>query len=155
MRDLYEVLGVAKDATAGEIKKAYRRLAHQYHPDKNPSDSAAEERFKEATHAYDVLGDPDKRQKYDRWGNAGIGGGRPEDYARGFGQNVGDVFSEIFGDFFGGKKQRQNERGRDREINLSVDFATAVTGGEHTIDIVRRQRCETCTGTGARPGSSP
>ena len=166
MRDLYEVLGVNRDASASDIKKAYRSLAHRYHPDKNPGNSSAEEKFKEATHAYDILCDADKRQRYDRFGAAGVGAGGPSDYAQagaGFAQNVGDVFSEIFGDFFkgarpgapGGGPRQPREKGRDRSIPLTIDFATAVSGGERTVEVTRSQRCGSCTGTGAKPGTTP
>ena len=164
MRDLYEVLGVNRDASASDIKKAYRSLAHRYHPDKNPGNAGAEEKFKEATHAYDILGDADKRQRYDRFGAAGVGGGGPQDYAQagaGFAQNVGDVFSEIFGDFFKGARppgagpRQPREKGRDRNVHLSVDFAAALAGGERTVEVTRAERCGTCTGTGAKPGTTP
>lgn len=161
MKDYYDVLGVGRDATPVEIKKAYRRLAHRYHPDKNPGDKSAEERFKEASQAYDVLGDTDKRQRYDRFGHAGVGGGGgggAEDFGfgrGGFAHNVGDVFGEIFGDFFGRKTGRPQERGKDRTVNLEIDFATAVHGGERTLDVLRHQRCARCSGTGAKPGTTP
>lgn len=167
MRDLYEVLGVNRNASAGEIKKAYRSLAHRYHPDKNPGNASAEEKFKEATHAYDILSNADKKQRYDRFGAAGVGGGGPQDYAQagaGFAQNVGDVFSEIFGDFFKGGRpdapgaaggRQTREKGRDRSVSLTIDFAAAVTGGERTVEVARNQRCGTCTGTGAKPGTTP
>ncbi len=156
MRDLYEVLGVSRGASSAEIKKAYRKLAHKYHPDKNPDDKHAEERFKEASMAYEVLSDDDKRRRYDRLGAAGVGMGG-EGGAQGFGaQNFGDVFSELFGDFFGGKGRRPHkERGKDRSYNLEVDFRTAVFGGERSIEVTRQVRCPTCTGTGSKPGTSP
>ncbi|HET6344500.1 MAG TPA: molecular chaperone DnaJ [Myxococcota bacterium] len=160
MRDFYEVLGVQRDATPNEIKKAYRRLAHQYHPDKNPGDTAAEERFKEATHAYDILSDTAKRQRYDRFGAAGVGAGGADDFGfgrggAGFAQGVGDVFSEIFGDFFGRRGPKQQERGRDKTLTLNIPFEAAVHGGERVVDVTRSQRCGTCSGTGSRPGSAP
>ena len=152
-RDYYEVLGIGREATDAAIKKAYRKLAHRLHPDKNPNDPTAEERFKEVSQAYDVLSDPEKRRRYDRFGRAGPGFG--DFRSSGFTQNVGDVFSEIFGDFFGRREGRSRERGRDRVVSLTVDFHTAVLGGEREIDVPRSRRCETCSGTGAAPGSAP
>lgn len=163
MRDYYEVLGLQRDATTQEVKKAYRKLAHKYHPDKNADDKSAEERFKEATEAYEVLSDADKRKRYDRFGAAGVGngGGAAGDpygfggAGAGFAQNVGDVFGDIFGDFFGRRGgNAQPQRGRDRQVAMHIDFHTAVHGGERTIEVSRAQRCATCKGTGARPGTS-
>lgn len=161
MRDFYDILGVSRTADEKEIKRAYRRLAHELHPDKNPDNKQAEERFKEATIAYDVLSDPKKRKKYDRVGAAGWSGTSSpgaadfEEAAR----NVGDVFSEIFGDFFRSGKRpagsARKERGPDRRVDLSIDFETAVKGGERIVDIDRATRCTVCAGTGAKPGSSP
>ncbi len=154
MTDYYEVLGVARDATPDEIKTAYRRLAHRYHPDKNPDDKVGEERFKEASRAYEVLSDPPKRAKYDRHGPGAFAGARGEDYA-GFGRNVSDLFGEIFSDFFSRREKRGRARGRDRLYTLDIDFVTAVFGGEHVLEVTRHEPCETCSGTGARPGSLP
>ncbi len=161
MRDLYEVLEVERGASQPDIKKAYRKLAHEYHPDKNDGDPKAEKRFKEISQAYDVLGDEKKRQQYDRFGASGAGG-NPFAGGAGFaggaqGQGFGDVFSEIFGDFFGGRGRAAGARtrGADRTIRLKVDFKTAALGGERTLDIDRSKSCETCTGTGAKPGSTP
>jgi molecular chaperone DnaJ len=155
VRDLYEVLGVNKGAPKSEIKKAYRRLAHKYHPDKNPGDKTAEERFKEASMAYEILSDDEKRRRYDHLGAAGIGGGAAG--GPGFGQNVGDVFSDLFGEFFGGRGRQKpaRERGRDRQYTLEVDWRTAVFGGEQAIEVTRQTRCTSCSGTGSKPGSSP
>jgi len=153
MRDLYETLGVARQASAAEIKKAYRRLAHKLHPDKNPDNHEAEERFKEATLAYEVLGDPAKRRRYDELGSLGAGLHGHEGGAGA--QNFGDVFGEIFGDFFGGRKKPPRERGADRVVTLAVDFATAVFGGERTLEVPRPSACRACSGTGAKPGSAP
>ncbi|MFC1610173.1 molecular chaperone DnaJ [Myxococcota bacterium] len=153
MRDFYDVLGVDRDATKKEIKQAYHRLAHKFHPDKNPDDRAAEDRFKEATRAYDVLSNPDKRRKYDRLGPTGFQDGG-QDFRSGF-SGFGDVFSEIFGDFFGRKHSGVGKRGRDRTYTLDIEFHTAVLGGEHTIEVSRASRCKHCSGTGSHPGSSP
>ncbi|MBI3178241.1 MAG: molecular chaperone DnaJ, partial [Deltaproteobacteria bacterium] len=154
MKDYYEVLGVSRDATPEEIKTSYRRLAHRYHPDKNPGDKAGEERFKEASRAYEVLSDLDKRRRYDRHGRAAFEGAGADAYA-GFGRNVSDLFGEIFSDFFSRKEKRGRARGRDRVYPLDVDFLPAVFGGERTLEVIRHDRCETCSGTGARPGSLP
>lgn len=151
MRDFYETLGVVRNATPEEIKRAYRRLAHKYHPDKNPDDASAEERFKEASYAYEVLSDPKTRKKYDRFGPAAFRHGGPRPGGFGF----GDVVSEIFGDFFGRRSSRRGNKGRDRVFELRIDFRTAVLGGEKTIEVPRNERCKVCTGTGSRPGTSP
>ncbi len=155
MRDFYEILSVPRSASADEIKKAYRRLAHEYHPDKNPGDAAAEERFKEASQAYEVLSNPKHRKKYDRFGAAAFGGIPGWGDFRASGQSVGDVFSEIFGDFFGRKRRNERERGRDRTYTLRLDFKTAALGGERSIEVPRNERCNPCSGTGSKPGSSP
>ncbi len=154
MRDPYEVLGVQRNANETEIKKAYRRLAHRYHPDKNPGDKSAEERFKETTAAYELLSDPQKKQRYDTMGAAGFSAEGFTPGSAGFNQNFGAVFGEIFGDFFG-KKGRTKERGKDRVVRLSIDFKTAALGGQKNLPLTRRFRCETCTGTGSKPGSAP
>lgn len=158
VRDFYDILGVSRQASEKEIKRAYRKLAHELHPDKNPDDHAAEERFKEATVAYDVLSDAQKRKRYDRVGPAGWGGSAGAPDFEEAAKNVGDVFSEIFGDFFRGRRPSPNsrrERGRDRRVDITVDFETAVRGGEHLVDVERNERCMHCAGTGAKPGSSP
>ncbi len=149
-RDYYEVLGVARDADDRELKTAYRRLAHEVHPDKNPGDQRAEELFKEATHAYQVLSNPESRRRYDRFGPSAFEAGKGAPHATHF----GDVFSEIFGDFFS-RRGKGKTKGRDRTFDLHLDFVTAALGGERTLEVPRAQRCSTCTGTGARPGTSP
>jgi molecular chaperone DnaJ len=151
MRDLYAALGVDRKATTQEIKRAYRQLAHRFHPDKNPNDLSAEERFKEVTRAYTILSHTDQRRKYDRFWPAG----NFSESAAGFGQNVSDVFSEMFADFFGKKTARKAGRGQDRRLALSLEFRTAVLGGTEVVEVPRHVRCTTCSGTGARPGSSP
>ena len=172
-RDYYEVLGVAKNATADEIKSAYRKLAMKYHPDCNPGDKAAEEKFKEAAEAYDVLHDADKRARYDQFGhqafaNGGGGGG----FGAG-GMNMDDIFSmfgDIFGgrggggasfrfdDFFGGGRQRAadpsaSRRGDDMTFRLEIDFDEAIFGSERTLELTLPVECSECKGTGAAPGS--
>lgn len=149
MRECYEVLGLRRSASADEIKAAYRRLAHQYHPDKNPGDRLAEERFKEATQAYEILGDAHKRRRYDRFGPAAFGGADT-----GF-HNVSDVFSGIFGDFFGKNRKPARHRGPDRTVSLKIGFVDAIFGATRTLRLPHHERCETCAGTGAEPGSTP
>lgn len=155
MKDPYEVLGVPKTATQAELKKAYRKLAHQLHPDKNPNNPTAEARFKEVTQAYDLLSDDNKRRQYDQFGAGAFDPGSEPFRRGGFGQGFGDVFGDIFSDFFGGRRGRGSERGADRRYSLPIDFHTAIRGGERTIDVPRHQGCDSCAGTGAKPGSSP
>ncbi len=154
-RDYYEVLGVSRTATPQEMKSAYRKLAIQFHPDKNPGDAAAEEKFKECTEAYEVLSDAEKRARYDRFGHqapGGFGGG-----AQGF-NDISDIFGDIFGEMFGGgRRQRNNggrQRGSDLRYNLSIGFTEAATGTEAKIKIPRHRSCETCKGLGAKPGTT-
>ena len=146
MRDLYTVLGISRDASPQEIKKAYRRLAHRYHPDKNPDSSRAEERFREATEAYEILSDREKRERYDMLGlqNENDEGSVPEAPRQ---NRVGDVFSDIFGDFFR-RKNKIPRRGKDKKYTLRVQFKTAIQGGERTIDIPRVRVCVACEGRG-------
>jgi molecular chaperone DnaJ len=158
-KDLYKVLGVGKGASAEEIKKAYRRLARKYHPDRNPGDAEAEERFKEVQQAYDILSDPEKRRQYDR------GGVNPFAGAGGFGGQGGfdaSTFSDILSNLFGGARSRAGgartttaERGRDLETEVSLTFEQAVEGAEVSLSVPTSQRCATCHGTGARPGTAP
>src|SRR3989442_6493407 len=157
-RDYYEVLAVSRDATEEEIKKAYRKLAVRYHPDKNPDDRrAAEERFKELSEAYQVLSDPGRRAQYDRFGHAAFeqGGATGFDFAAGF----EDILGDLFGDFFGTGRarggQRRARRGQDLQYQLEVAFEEAACGCEKTISIPRIMRCETCQGQGAKPGTTP
>lgn len=170
-RDYYEVLGVSKTATADEIKSAYRKLAMKYHPDRNPGDKVAEEKFKEAAEAYDVLHDPQKRQRYDQFGHAGMEGG-------GFGgqnMNMDDIFSmfgDIFGgrgggfsggfggfeDLFGGGRSRRMDpnapqRGEDMTFRLDIDFDEALFGSERTIDLTLPGQCPDCGGSGSADGA--
>ncbi len=159
-RDYYEVLEVSRTASDQEIKSAYRKLALKYHPDRNPGDKAAEDRFKESAEAYAVLADTDKRHLYDRFGHAGLGGA-----ATGFDPNtftgfedilggLGDIFG--FGDVFGGARRRAGpQRGADLRYDLEISFDEAARGAETSIQIPRQETCEACSGSGASPGSKP
>ena len=156
-RDYYEVLGVNRNASETEIKKAYRRLAIQFHPDKNPGDKQAEEKFKELSEAYAVLSDPQKRASYDQFGHAGVNGaggfsGGGFDFG---GTPFEDIFSDIFGDIFGGGSRRagRGQRGDDLRYNLTISFEEAAFGTEKKLQLPRRQPCEVCSGSGARPGT--
>lgn len=162
-RDFYEVLGVGRSATEAEIKSAYRKLALKYHPDRNPGDKSAEEKFKEAAEAYAVLADADKRAAYDRFGHAGVGGAGgpgagfdPTIFAD-FGDilgGLGDLFG--FGDVFGGGRRRGGaQRGADLRYDLEISFDEAFNGAETTIQIPREETCDSCKGSGAAPGSAP
>lgn len=154
-RDYYEVLGVARDANADEVKKAYRRLAHRYHPDKNPGNKESEERFKEISEAYEVLSNPEKRQAYDRFGLAGAPRGF-EGFGD-FGGGFGSVFDDLFEGFFGGTSRRHAgpQRGSDLRYNLEVTFEEAAFGAEKEIGVPRLENCERCRGTGAKLGTHP
>ncbi|ABS28651.1 molecular chaperone DnaJ [Anaeromyxobacter sp. Fw109-5] len=158
-RDYYEVLGVERAADETAIKTAYRKLAHQFHPDKNPGDKKAEDRFKEASEAYEVLSDPDKRARYDRFGHAG-GGGFPggDGFPFGGAATINDIFGDIFGEMFGGgggRRQRQRTRGSDLRYHLEISFEEAAFGTVARITIPRPKACETCRGSGAKPGTGP
>lgn len=158
-RDYYEVLGVSKTSSDDEIKKAYRKLAKKYHPDMNPGDKEAEVKFKEASEAYAVLSDPDKRRQYDQFGHAAFEGGGAG--AGGFdfsGMDMGDIFGDIFGDLFGGGSRRASNgprRGANLRASVRVTFEEAVFGCEKEIEIVLKDQCPTCHGSGAKPGTSP
>jgi molecular chaperone DnaJ len=157
-RDYYEVLGVQKTVSAQELKSAFRKVALQYHPDRNPGDTAAEEKFKEASEAYEVLSDPDRRARYDRFGHAGVGGAAGGDPFGGFqGVNINDIFGEIFGDIFGGRggRGRVSNRGSDLRFNLEISFEEAAFGCKPKVTIPRPKKCETCTGTGSKSGAGP
>ncbi|MFP5527237.1 molecular chaperone DnaJ [Peptococcus simiae] len=162
-RDYYEVLGVDKDATDQDIKKAFRKKARKYHPDVNPDDKEAEKRFKEVNDAYETLSDPQKRQQYDQFGPdgpqfGGFGGG-PGAGGAGFGgdfSDIGDIFNMFFGGAAGGGGRPHGpRRGNDLRADLLIDFETAVFGGKETITLTRRKVCDTCHGTGAKAGTSP
>ncbi|AOV17332.1 molecular chaperone DnaJ [Acidihalobacter aeolianus] len=152
-RDYYEVLGVERSAGDDELKKAYRRLAMKYHPDRNPDDDEAMERFKEAKEAYEVLSDAQKRAAYDQFGHAGLGGAGAG--AGGFGGGgFGDIFEDIFGDIFGGGRGRERAyRGADLQYNLDLTLEEAVFGTEVKIRVPTVVTCQTCDGSGARPGT--
>lgn len=156
LRDYYDILGVSRDATEDEIKSSYRNLAKKYHPDLNPDDEEAEGKFKEATEAYEVLSDPNKRQKYDLLGHAGVNG-QSGGYGQGFGgfeDIFGDIF-DIFGGGFGGSTTRKGPvRGADLRYNLDLTFEEAVFGCERDIEVRKSEKCNTCEGTGVEPGSS-
>ena len=163
-RDYYEVLGVPKDADDAAIKKAYRQLAKKYHPDINPGDKEAEAKFKEASEAYAVLSDADKRRQYDQFGHAafdGSGGGTGGFDFSNMGDIFGsDIFGDIFGDLFGGSSSRRRNsngpmRGSDVRTSVRITFAESVTGTSKKLDIILKETCNTCHGTGAKPGTSP
>ena len=163
-RDYYEVLGVDKSADDATLKKAYRQLAKKYHPDVNPGDKEAEAKFKEATEAYSVLSDPDKRRQYDQFGHAAFenGGGGGAGGFGGFdfnGADMGDIFGDIFGDLFGGGGRRRANNGPMKGANLrarvNITFEEAVFGCDKELEIVLKDECTTCHGTGAKPGTQP
>jgi molecular chaperone DnaJ len=154
-RDYYEVLGVNRDASDEEIKKAYRKLAMKHHPDRNPDNPKAEEHFKEAKTAYEILSDGQKRSAYDQYGHAGVEQGA----GGGFGGSAGgfsDAFGDIFGDIFGGGRSRSNvHRGADLQYNLEISLEEAARGTETKIRIPTQEECGTCHGSGAKPGTQP
>jgi molecular chaperone DnaJ len=162
-RDYYEVLGLTSSASADEIRKAYRQAALKYHPDRNPGDKSAEDKFKEATEAYSVLSDEQKKNAYDRFGHAGLGGAGV-DFS---GVGVNDIlnhFQDMFSDFFGGfggfgaaqpGRRRQAQRGQDVRVSAEISLADAMHGGKHEIEIHGQAPCDRCSGTGAKPGTAP
>ena len=159
-RDYYDVLGVARDASVDEIKKAYRGLAVKYHPDRNPGDSVAEESFKEASQAYAVLSDPEKRARYDRFGHQGVEGQPFTGFDPGafgdFADILGDLFG--FGDIFGGRQGRGRQgrrRGHDLQYTLRISLDEAARGVERSIRVPRLENCDTCDGSGSKPGTTP
>ena len=163
-RDYYDVLGVDKNADDAALKKAYRALAKKYHPDMNPGDKEAEKKFKEASEAYAVLSDPEKRRQYDQFGHAAFDGGAGG--AGGFGgfdfngADFGDIFGDIFGDLFGGRRGSAGARsgpmkGANLRTSVRITFEEAVFGTEKEIELTVKEECKTCHGTGAKPGTSP
>ena len=160
-RDYYEVLGVDRGADEATIKKAYRQLAKKYHPDANPGDKEAEAKFKEASEAYAVLSDSEKRRQYDQFGHAAFEGGAGGAGAGGFdfsGMDFSDMFGDIFGDFFGGGSRRNSNgpmKGANLRTSVRITFEEAVFGCEKEIELVLKDECTNCHGTGAKPGTSP
>ena len=163
-RDYYEVLGVSRDADEATLKKAYRQVAKKYHPDMNPGDAEAERKFKEASEAYAILSDPDKRRQYDQYGHAAFEGGAGG--AGGFGgfdfngADFSDIFGDIFGDLFGGGARRSGRsgsgpmKGAHIRKNVRITFEEAIFGCEKELEVVLKDPCPTCNGTGAKPGTS-
>jgi molecular chaperone DnaJ len=154
-RDYYQVLGVDRSADDAALKTAYRKLAHRYHPDKNPGDRASEDLFKEASEAYEVLSDPDRRARYDRVGHAN---GQFQDFGFGGagGASINDIFGDIFGEMFGGaRRPRARTRGSDLRYHLEIPFEQAAFGTTARITIPRPKPCATCKGSGAKPGTGP
>lgn len=166
-RDYYDILGVSRNPQPEEIKKAYRKLAVQFHPDKNPGDKKAEEKFKEATEAYEVLSDPKKRQVYDQFGHAGFQQGGPGGPGGGFegfaggSASMNDIFGDIFGDLFGGaqrggRRRRSGGRpGSDLKTSVDITFEEAAFGTEKVITVPKTINCDTCKGSGAKAGTHP
>ena len=166
MRDLYEIIGVDKNASLNDIKKSYRKIAMKYHPDKNPDDKEAEIKFKESAEAYAVLSDENKRRQYDQFGHAGVGMG-DSGGAGGFqgGMSMEDIFSNFgdifggdfdpFGGIFGGSRGSRVKKARDLKITLNLDYSDIVSGAEKVIKIKRHETCDTCSGNGAQHGSMP
>lgn len=155
LKDYYEILGVEKDSTEDDIKRAYRKLAKKYHPDLNPNNSEAEHNFKEINSAYEVLSDADKRERYDRFGPEGVNGQGGGQGFGGFGDIFEDIF-DIFGGGFGGQTQSRRtgpQRGSDLRYNLTIEFEEAIFGVEKEIQVRRTEGCSTCHGTGAKPGT--
>ena len=162
-RDYYEVLGVDRNADEAAIKKAYRALAKKYHPDMNPGDAEAEKKFKEASEAYAILSDPEKKKQYDQFGHAAFeNGGGPGGFG-GFdfnGADFGDIFGDIFGDFFGGRRGASRDhtgpmKGSNIRTSVRITFEEAVFGTEKEIELVVKEECKTCHGSGAKPGTAP
>ena len=163
-RDYYDVLGVSKSASPDELKSAYRKLAVKYHPDKNPGDKSAEDKFKEASEAYGVLSDKSKKENYDNFGHAAFengGGGRGGFGGFGgfSGADFSDIFEDFFGDFGGGgrrsSRRSSNNRGSDLRYDLSITLEEAYTGKKQNIQFSTSEKCNTCKGNGSKPGSSP
>ena len=156
-QDYYELLGVERGASAEDLKKAYRKLAMQFHPDRNPGDATAEQKFKDLSEAYEVLKDEQKRAAYDRFGHAAFeqGGGRGGGGFEGFGAGFADIFDEMFGDFMGGRRGGSQARGSDLRYNMEISLEEAYGGKSAQIKIPSSTACEACTGTGAAGGAQP
>lgn len=158
-KDYYEVLGISRDASEGDIKKAYRKSAMKYHPDKNKGNKEAEEKFKDINEAYQVLSDPEKKEQFDRFGTTDFNGGGFG--AGGFGSGMGgfeDIFDSFFGGGFGGSSRSRRDaprRGADLEYSINLTFEEAVFGVEKEVSIAKNETCDTCRGTGAKPGTNP
>ena len=158
--DYYEILGVSRDADKEEIKRAYRRLARKYHPDVN-NEAGAEERFKEINRAYEVLSEPETRERYNRFGEAGVSGAGAGGFSQDFGDSFADIFESFFSGFAGGAATQQGRRrtgpvrGDDLRLDLKLEFQEAVFGGDKELRIKHLETCETCSGTGAKPGTRP
>lgn len=163
--DYYEVLGVDKSASTDEIKRAYRKAAMKYHPDRNPDDAEAEKNFKAAAEAFEVLSDPEKRQRYDQYGHEGLRGAGMHDFNGMNSEDIMSMFGDLFGDFFGGGRGRSRrgrsgrgsgpQRGYDLETEIEIDMTDVANGTEQTVEFKRQDLCQTCSGSGAKPGSNP
>ena len=162
-RDYYEVLGLKRGASEQDLKSAFRKLAKEYHPDKNPDDKEAEQKFRECAEAYEVLKDPQKRAAYDQFGHAAFEGGRggpggPGGFGPDFASSMSDIFDDLFGEFMGGRRggrRSGRERGADLRYNMEISLEEAFNGKTAQIRVPTSVACETCTGTGAKPGTSP
>ncbi len=157
-QDYYEILGVARNASEAELKKAFRRAAHKYHPDRNPDDPQAEGKFKEAKEAYEVLADAQKRAAYDQFGHAGVDPSSAGFGAAGAGASFSDIFGDVFGDIFGGGRaggRSRVQRGADLRYTMDLNLEEAVAGTSVNIEVPTRVRCDTCDGSGAKKGTSP
>ncbi|MDA9731226.1 molecular chaperone DnaJ [Candidatus Pelagibacter sp.] len=159
-RDYYDVLGVSKNASSDELKSAYRKLAVKYHPDKNPGDKAAEDKFKEASEAYGILSDKSKKENYDNFGHAAFenGGGGRGGFGGFSGADFSDIFEDFFGDFGGGSRRnsrKNNNRGSDLRYDLSISLEEAFKGKKQNIQFSTTEKCNTCKGNGSKPGYNP
>ena len=152
-RDYYEVLSVTRDATPEAIKTAYRKCALKYHPDRNRDDAEAERKFKEAAEAYEVLSDPQKRQRYDQYGHAGLSGGGMHDFSHMGAEDIFSMFNDIFGSAFGGGGRRAQRRGPDLQAEIAITLDEVLNGTEKTLEYNRDDHCDECGGSGAAPGS--
>ncbi len=162
-RDYYEVLGVSRDASEPDLKSAFRKLAKQYHPDRNPDDAEAEQKFKDINEAYETLRDPQKRAAYDQFGHEAFGpGGHPQGFGADFGASMSDIFDDLFGEFMGGAGGRRGgrgpgarQRGDDLRYNMEITLVDAFTGKTAQITVPTSITCETCSGAGTKPGTRP